>query len=27
VYIERDGEGKIWVGGDAVTCVDGNVTL
>ena len=27
VYIERDAEGKIWVGGDAVTCVDGNVKL
>lgn len=27
VYIERDAEGKIWVGGDAVTCVDGSVTL
>jgi predicted PhzF superfamily epimerase YddE/YHI9 len=27
VYIERDAEGKIWVGGDAVTCVDGHVTL
>lgn len=27
VYIERDAEGKIWVGGDAVTCIDGNVTL
>jgi predicted PhzF superfamily epimerase YddE/YHI9 len=27
VYIERDAEGKIWVGGDAVTCIDGHVTL
>jgi PhzF family phenazine biosynthesis protein len=27
VYIERDAEGRIWVGGDAVTCVDGSVTL
>jgi predicted PhzF superfamily epimerase YddE/YHI9 len=27
VYIERDAAGKIWVGGDAVTCVDGHVTL
>ena len=25
--IERDAEGRIWVGGDAVTCVDGSVTL
>ena len=27
VYIERDADGKVWVGGDAVTCVDGQVTL
>ncbi|RIX75372.1 PhzF family phenazine biosynthesis protein [Acidovorax cavernicola] len=27
VYIERDSDGKIWVGGDAVTCVDGHVSL
>lgn len=27
VYIERDSDGTIWVGGDAVTCVDGHVTL
>jgi PhzF family phenazine biosynthesis protein len=27
VYIERDAEGRIWVGGDAVTCIDGRVTL
>jgi PhzF family phenazine biosynthesis protein len=27
VYIERDGDGMVWVGGDAVTCVDGQVTL
>ena len=27
VYIERDAEARIWVGGDAVTCIDGNVTL
>lgn len=27
VYIERDAEGKVWVGGDAVTCIDGHVTL
>jgi len=27
VHIERDSDGTIWVGGDAVTCVDGHVTL
>ena len=27
VYIERDSDGTVWVGGDAVTCVDGHVTL
>lgn len=27
VYIERDSEGRVWVGGDAVTCIDGRVTL
>ncbi|WP_431511372.1 PhzF family phenazine biosynthesis protein [Variovorax sp. DAIF25] len=27
VHIERDAEGRIWVGGDAVTCVDGSVAL
>ncbi len=27
VHIERDAEGRIWVGGDAVTCVDGSVSL
>jgi len=27
VSIERDGDGKVWVGGDAVTCIDGQVTL
>jgi PhzF family phenazine biosynthesis protein len=27
VFIECDGDGKVWVGGDAVTCIDGQVTL
>ena len=27
VHIERDAAGQVWVGGDAVTCVDGQVTL
>jgi len=27
VYIERDSDGTVWVGGDAVTCVDGHVSL
>ncbi|MDR6888197.1 MULTISPECIES: PhzF family phenazine biosynthesis protein [Variovorax] len=27
VYIERDSDGRVWVGGDAVTCIDGQVTL
>jgi len=27
VAIERDADGKVWVGGDAVTCIDGQVTL
>uniref|UniRef100_C5CLJ9 Phenazine biosynthesis protein PhzF family n=1 Tax=Variovorax paradoxus (strain S110) TaxID=543728 RepID=C5CLJ9_VARPS len=27
VYIERVADGKVWVGGDAVTCIDGQVTL
>lgn len=27
VYIERDSDGMVWVGGDAVTCIDGQVTL
>ncbi|QFZ81814.1 PhzF family phenazine biosynthesis isomerase [Variovorax paradoxus] len=27
VYIERDSDGTVWVGGDAVTCIDGHVTL
>jgi len=27
VSIERDAQCKVWVGGDAVTCIDGQVTL
>lgn len=27
VSIERDSDGMVWVGGDAVTCIDGQVTL
>jgi len=27
VYIEHDSDGMVWVGGDAVTCIDGQVTL
>ena len=27
VYIERDTQGQVWVGGDSVTCIDGHVEL
>lgn len=27
LYIERDGEGHVWVAGDAVTCIEGRVNL
>lgn len=27
VHIERDAEGRVWVGGDSVTCIDGQVFL
>jgi len=27
VYIERDGEGTIWVGGGTVSCIEGTVDL
>ena len=27
VYLERDSAGQVWVGGESVTCVDGNVML
>jgi PhzF family phenazine biosynthesis protein len=27
VHISQDGRGQVWVGGDAVTCIDGSVSL
>ena len=27
VYIERDGEGTIWVGGGTASCIEGIVDL
>ena len=27
VYLSRDAAGQVWVGGDVVTCMDGQVTL
>ena len=27
VYLSRDAAGQVWVGGDVVTCIDGQVTL
>ncbi|WP_342131741.1 PhzF family phenazine biosynthesis protein [Hydrogenophaga sp. OTU3427] len=27
VYLERDADGAIWVGGDSVSCIQGQVTL
>ena len=27
VFIERDAAGQVWVGGQAVTCIDGTVTI
>ncbi len=27
VYLSQDAAGQVWVGGDAVTCMDGNVCL
>jgi PhzF family phenazine biosynthesis protein len=27
VYLERDSQGQVWVGGDVVTCIDGQVEL
>ncbi|MDP2369440.1 PhzF family phenazine biosynthesis protein [Rhodoferax sp.] len=27
VFIERDGDGQVWVGGESVTCIDGQVQL
>ena len=27
VWVERDGNGQVWVGGASVTCIDGAVNL
>ena len=27
VFVSQDAHGQVWVGGDAVTCIDGKVTL
>ncbi|MET0310834.1 MAG: PhzF family phenazine biosynthesis protein [Burkholderiaceae bacterium] len=27
VYIDQDGDGQVWVGGDSVTCIEGSVLL
>ena len=27
VHIQRDAQGQVWVGGESVTCIDGQVTL
>ena len=27
IHLERDAQGQVWVGGDAVTCISGNVIL
>lgn len=27
VHLQRDGEGQVWVGGESVTCVDGDVRI
>lgn len=27
IYIEQDAQGQLWVGGDCVSCIDGQVTL
>ena len=27
VYLQRDAAGQVWVGGDSVTCISGEVTL
>jgi PhzF family phenazine biosynthesis protein len=27
VHVERDGDGTVWVGGDVVCCIEGEVTL
>ncbi|RYF36875.1 MAG: PhzF family phenazine biosynthesis protein, partial [Comamonadaceae bacterium] len=27
VYLDRDASGQVWVGGETVTCIDGQVRL
>jgi PhzF family phenazine biosynthesis protein len=27
IFIEQDAQGQVWVGGDSVTCIEGEVTL
>jgi PhzF family phenazine biosynthesis protein len=27
VHVQRDGDGRIWIGGESVTCIDGEVRL
>ena len=27
VWVDRDASGQVWVGGESVTCIDGQVTL
>ena len=27
VYLERDTQGQVWVGGETVSCIDGQVVL
>ena len=27
VYLERDAQGQVWVGGESVTCIEGQVML
>lgn len=27
VFIKQDDSGQVWVGGDSVTCIEGQVTL
>ena len=27
VYLARDAHDQVWVGGESVTCIDGQVTL
>jgi predicted PhzF superfamily epimerase YddE/YHI9 len=27
VFVERDNEGTVWIGGHSVTCIDGQVSI